>query len=453
MLAAFRVKLLDLLTRAREGFWLIPLVMVLLASALGVSMPWVDAWLETDGDAWRRIPLVYDANPEGARSLLGAIAGSSITVAATVFSITIATLALTSQQFGPRLLRTFIRDRGVQAALGTFLASFTYAMLVLRVVRGGENATFVPHISTTLAIGIALAAVFMLVYFIDHVATMIRAPQIIHAVGAELDAVMDERIPADGWRGDSDEDSDALCLPAPQDLAAQAAACAPYAGYITYIDEGALVTLAAQCDTVLRLPVHVGGYVFEKTPLVLCEAAERFNEQERDALGRAFAIGPHRTQQQDVVYGLNQLVELALRAISPGINDPFTAQSCVDRISAALARVADRPFPDPRRRDDAGKARLLVRRPNFGYLVSISYAPIRRYARGDVALLGRMLEGLREVSRRVPPDRAGRLAALREEAQAIADSAGELDTADRAVLERELQRFNQELNGRLAVGC
>ena len=452
MLTSLKVRLMRLLVRAREGLWLIPSVMVIAALVAGVFVPYIDVWLARRDSEGPWQALFYDAGADGARALLAAIAGSSITVAATVFSITIATLALTSQQFGPRLLRTFLADRVVQFSLGTFLAAFIYPLLVLRVVDGTGDQKFVPGLSITLAVLLGLMAVGVLIFFIDHVATMIRAPQIIDTIGDELDAVIDDRIPADGSCGDTDEDADDMRSPDLPSADGTVVATSVESGYITYVDEEALVRIASRCGGCLRMRAHVGSYTHEGGPLVIADKPECFEDDDRQAIRRAFGVGPHRTLQQDVSHGVNQLVELAQRAMSPGINDPFTAQTCVDRIAAALARIADRPFPDPRLRDDDGSVRLLLRRPTFAYLVSIGFSPIRRYARRDAALLGRMTQTLAAIARRIPRDRASRLAALRTEVGAIDRAGRELDELDRRALEREIADFHQAAGGRPAGG-
>ena len=435
------VRIESLLDRVRDGFWFVPSLMVLVAVVAGIFMPWIDA-LFPDDMSFRTVILVYDSGPEGARSVLAAIASSSITVGATVFSITIATLALTSQQYGPRLLRTFTSDRGVQFSLGAFLASFIYPLLVLRVVRTGEENAFVPHLSTTLAILLGVLSVGVLIYFIDHVSTMIRAPQIIDRVGDELDEVIDDRIPIDASHGDSDEDPDTITadhLPTLADPAVPAGR----SGYVTFISERELVHIASKAGCSLRLAVGAGSYVGERSPLVHHLPGMIADERTCESIRECFSIDSQRTVSQDPVHGLNQLVELALRAISPGINDPFTAETCIDRLSAALSRLADRPFPDPRMHDENGIVRLVTRRPDFVYLVQLSFAPIRRYAGKDAGVLGRLLEGLTRIAAHVPADRPVRLQALVTQAEAVYRFARDMDATDRRLLDEMMARFNE----------
>ena len=449
-----RAWLIALKDKYRDNFFVLPGLMAVLAVGLGVLMPYLDvrfAWLASvEG----MVVLLFDAGPDGARSVLGAIASSSITVAATVFSITIAILSLTSGQYGPRLLRTFTSHRGVQLSLGVFVASFLYPLVVLRTVRAGDtpDAIFVPRMSVTVAVLLALASVAVLIYFIDLLSKMIRAPNIIAAVGVDLHATIDEQIPADASMGDSDEEYDELCggdLPSEQDAAA---VVAQRCGYVTVVDLPTLVKHAAEQDVVLRLSVSPGTYVHEGMPLAHMRPRVTMDAGRRAALLDAFSFSDYRTVTQDVGFGVNQLVEVALRAMSPGINDPFTAKTCVDRLTATLCRMAGRAFPDPRRRDEQGEVRVLMRRPTFAYFVASTYAPIRRYARSDAELLGKMLSSMADVARHCPQGRPRRLEAVREQARAVMESIAD-DTAesDRLVLQKAYAEFERVADTRAGL--
>lgn len=386
----------------RDSFWFIPSLMAVAASVVGIFMPYLDSWLLRSNYA-DTIAFLYDSGAEGARSVLGAVAASSITVAATVFSITIATLTLASNQFGPRLLRTFTTDRGVQFALGTFVSTFLYPLLVLRVVRTGSDqgmSAFVPHLSVLLAMVLAVVATGVLIYFVHHVSHLIRAPSIIAAVGHELDEVLDSRIPADGSRGDQDADGglDGWRVPdkAPVLLRAK------QTGYIDAVAESTLAKLAAKRDTVIWLCVEPGSYVYQNEPLARTRDVDCFEEEDTEEVANAFAIGGNRTMPEDPTFGINQLTEIAQRAMSPSINDPFTAMSCVDRLGAALARVAVRPFPDPRRRGPDGRVRLVGRPLTWEFFVMTSFDPIRRYGKADALVLSRILNALGKIADACP---------------------------------------------------
>ena len=409
------------LERLRDSFLVIPGLMVAVAFVLGAAVPYLDSYYSDLVAKGETTFLLYDSGPDGARTVLGAVASSSVGIAATVFSITITTLVLASSQFGPRLLRTFTSDRGVQFALGTFLATFTYPLLVLRTVRTGTEGpdgveAFVPALGVTLALALAVLAVAVLIYFINHVATMIRAPQVIAHVGEEMESAFDDQVPADGSRGDSDEAAPEVHDPELPTADDPPGARARKAGYITVVDHRNLVDHAERAGTAYRLDVATGDYVHPGRPLLRCHPDFVPDEEEQEKLADLFHVGARRTAAGDPQFGLNQLVEIAVRAMSPGVNDPFTAETCVQRAGAGLAVLVTRPFPDPRRRDEADFVRLLTRRPTFRDLVEQTFGPLRRYARSDAMLIEKCLESLLGVAERCPPERGGRLAVVREQA-------------------------------------
>ena len=399
--------------KLRDSFWFVPSLMASFAFVAGVFMPYLDAYLLESGKA-DPLLFLYDAGPDGARSVLTAVASSSITVAATVFSITIATLTLTSSQFGPRLLRTFTTDRGVQFALGTFVSTFLYPLLVLRVVQTGGDAEddtpFVPFVSVLIAMLAAVWATGVLIYFVHHVSHLIRAPSVIEAVGDELDDTLDTCVPADGSRGDQDAESGLKDWSVPED--ADVLLRAKRNGFVRAVATSQIVREAAELDTVTWVMVVPGQYVYENEPLLVTKQPSRFDDDTIEDLADAFGLGDSRTVPEDPMFGINQLTEIAQRAMSPGINDPFTAITCIDRLGASLARVAGRPFPDARHRDGEGRPRAVDVPLTWDSLVRQSFNPIRRYGSKDSAVLTRLLMTLEKIAQACP--RRDRLAPLQD---------------------------------------
>ena len=399
--------------KLRDSFWFVPSLMASVAFLGGVFMPYLDAYLLETGKA-DPLLFLYDAGPSGARSVLTAVASSSITVAATVFSITIATLTLTSSQFGPRLLRTFTSDRGVQFALGTFVSTFLYPLLVLRVVQTGgegeENTPFVPFVSVLIAMLLAVWATGVLIYFVHHVSHLIRAPSVIEAVGDELDGTLDTCVPADAARGDQDAESGLTNWAVPDQ--ADVLLRAKRSGFVRVVAISQIVEKASELDTVAWVIAVPGQYVYENEPLLVTRHPNRFNDEALEEMGEAFGLGDSRTVPEDPLFGINQLTEIAQRAMSPGINDPFTAITCIDRLGASLSRVAGRPFPDARHRDEEGQTRAVDVTLTWDSLVRQSFNPIRRYGSKDSAVLTRLLMTLEKIAHACP--RRDRLAPLRE---------------------------------------
>jgi uncharacterized membrane protein len=402
---AVHPRLVALWDEVRGSYWFVPALMTVSAAMLALALTALDATLSDEaiaGLAW-----VYGGGPEGARALLSTVAGSVITVAGTTFSITIAALTLASSQFGPRLLRTFVRDTGNQVVLGTFIATFLYCLIVLRTIRGLEDARVVPHLSVTVGVLLATASIGVLIYFIHHVATAIQADHIILAVSHDLDTAIDRLFPDQvGWSsavGDrasatprmSDDGAAEVerTSDAPQigDAAGEAPICGATSGYLQMVDADRVMQLAVEHDLVLRLVPQPGDFVIAGSPLAWGWPGERISAETCAALTDAFVVSSARTQQQDVRLTINQLVEIAVRALSPGVNDPFTALTCLDRLGAALCRLAGRTFPRSKRFDDRGHVRVIAPVLSYAMLVRLALEPIRHYGRADPQVLRHLL--------------------------------------------------------------
>lgn len=414
------------------------------------------------------LSLAYQGGPEGARAVLTTVAGSMITVAGVTFSITMVALVLASSQFGPRILRNFMRDRGNQFVLGTFIATFLYCLLMLRTVQGIEDSPFVPHLSVTIAVGLALGSVAVLIYFIDHVADSIQAPNVVARVGSDLDRAVD-RVFRDEEEGSEEAESGRATQrvtrvrpgresaeASPEDEPPPKEAASPKrenetgisadeierngrpimadrSGYIQFMDEGGLVKAAVQADVVLSCLQRQGGFAVEGTPLVRAAPAENVDEELAKKVQSAFLYGNARTDIQDVDFALKQLVEIAVRALSPGINDPFTAINCVDRLTASLARAGGRAPLKSRLRDDEETTRVHLRRPVFAHLLDASFDPIREHGRSTTDVLARILESL--VTLEMVIERTESRVALLRHADRVVETA-EGGLTDRAGLRR-----------------
>jgi len=342
---------------------------------------------------------VYTGGPEGARGVLSAIAGSMITVAGVVFSITIVVLSLTSQQFGPRLLRNFMKDQSTQLVLGTFVATFLYSLLVLRTVRGTNFDEFVPHVSVTLAVALAIASVGVLIFFIHHVSRSIQADHVIAAAHSELKATIDRLFPAEI----GDEPPGADEGPESQIAAARRAgkACpvrSIHEGYLQAIDAESIIRLATDQDALVEIKVSPGDYVLKGQVLAyvwLLDAKDDF----LGTMGKSFVIGAARTTRQDSRFAVQQLVEVALRALSPGVNDPFTAIACIDLLASALATLAQRQIPSPYRLDNNGQLRVIANPDSFAGIAQSAFAQIRHFGRENATVTCCLLDGIGVIGR------------------------------------------------------
>ena len=386
----------------RTSYWFVPTLMT--ASAIGLSFASVHLDERLKAEWVRTVGWIWAGSPEGARQVLSTIAGSMITVAGVAFSITIVALTLASSQFGPRLLRNFVRDFGNQVVLGTFVSTFVYCLLVLRTVRGGDGAEFVPYLSVTLGIAFALASLGVLIYFIHHVASAIQAEPLIASVAGELEAAIEEMFPEKlGEPGPESPEE------APSEIEEEGALVeAVRSGYVEAVDDGRLMSIAIAEDLVLKLLRTPGSFVTEGGALVRAWPSGRLGPEVADHIRESFILGRHRTPTQDPEHAVHQLVEIGVRALSPGINDPFTAMTCLDWLGAALSELARRKIPSRYRYDDRRRLRVIADGTGFPEMADAAFNQIRQYGRTSVSVLLRLLDTIAAVAGHVrrPEDRA-----------------------------------------------
>lgn len=372
----------------RTSLWFIPSLMVVSAIALSFLTIALDEgdreWLKTFG--W-----TYTRGADGARAILSSVAGSMITVATTAFSIVIVALQLASGQFGPRLLRQFMRDTGNQIVLGTFIATFIYCLLVLRTINAGEDNEFVPHLSVTFALALALASIAVLIYFIHHAAESIQAQHVIAQVGDELNQTIDNLFPKK--IGHSVPNHNQIDIPANFEREANPIR-ASRSGYIQVIDDDELMKIATQSNILVRLNHRPGDFMVQGSDLAIVYPGERVNQKLDKKINSAFSFGKQRTQQQNVKFSIDQLVEIAIRALSPGINDPFTAIQCIDGLSVGLCHLAEREIPSPYRYDEDNKLRVIAYPVTFAEMTDAAFNQIRQYGQSSVAVIIRLLEAI-----------------------------------------------------------
>lgn len=366
----------------RTGFWAVPAVCVVVAVGLGLGV------VELDRRRTESLRFTFGAGPDGAREVLSAISTSMITFTGLVFSITIVVLQLTSSQFSPRVLRTFLRDRVSQLSLGVFVATFVYSMTVLRTVNGTDDDSFVPSIATTVGLALLLLSVAVFVAYIHHIATAIQVSSILTAIGDETRDGIERRYPAD--RGSPDR---YVHPPEPDELAQVIAT--PRFGVIVGVDEERLVGLAAELDVVVHTDRRPGDFVPEGAPLL--QVVGDAEPPDVDALARCFTFSRERTMQQDVSFGFRQLVDIAERALSTGVNDPTTAVQVLDQLHDLLRRLATRPLRDGLHADDQGVVRLVTPPETFADYAHLALDEIDAYGKDSAHVADRLAELRRDV--------------------------------------------------------
>lgn len=397
-----QAKLRKLWSQLADSFWLIPAFLTANCVGAAVALVNVDRsgrvprWLVEN--AW-----VYNGGGTGARTLLGAVAASTIGVAGTVFSITIAALSLAAGQMGPRLLRNFTHDRGVQFTLGTFLGTFSYALMVLRSVRTESEGAFTPQLSLTVSLALAFVCVATLVYFVGHMASRINVDTVVGLVSQDVRSAMRRLTSKDPQPA----------IPSDATWSTTLAVRDHRRGYLQELDAQALALWAAKHDTAIKLLVRPGDFVFPGAAIALIQP---YVEGASEAIARSTALGGSRVSTSDIEFAVRQLVEVAVRALSPGINDPHTAISVLDRLGESLCDVVPVYLVTGVHAVD-GKVVLLVPGVDYDGLTDAMFHMIRQNAAGSAAILIRMIEVMTAVAS-CETD-AARIGALRRHADLV----------------------------------
>lgn len=431
--------LVTLWEKVRNSYWFVPSLMVLGAIGLSFAATALDNEI---GSAWMDdVSWMYTNKPAGARAVLSTVAGSMITVAGVTFSMTILSISHTTSQIGPRLLNNFMADKANQFTLGVFISTFIYCLLVLRTVRNAESvspagiessalsAAFVPHIAITIGVMMAIMSVGVLIFFVHHIPESIHVSNLIAGVGQCLNIRIETQFPDRvGEPHETDSDQTPISdLPVPFYRSAKSVA-ARCDGYIEYIDGDALLNIASKHDLVVQVQRTPGDFVTSTSVILLASPEDRIDDFVEDELCTTFISGTQRTPTQDLRFLFNQLVEVAMRALSPGVNDPFTAISCMDWLQSALENLATRVLPESHRYDDNQKLRLVAEPVTFSVFASLVFDQLRPYVAADGNAAIKMMEMLGNLLLNVSCERDQRLlvrhaCALRRECrQSLTDS-------------------------------
>jgi uncharacterized membrane protein len=413
------MKLFYLREHLRTSLWFIPTLCVLVVVALAGALTTIDR--ELGSNTW------FDGGPDTAQTILSTISASMITFTGLVYSITIVVLQLASQQFSPRVLRTFLRDRHSQLALGVFVATFTYSLLVLRAVRAEDapQGEFVPGVATSASFGLVLLSLAFFVDYIHHISQSIRVSSITTSIARETRAAISDIY-------DHEHTEDPLPLPSGVEVRTIPS---PRQGVVTGLDRDSLVSLASRAGTVVEVVPAVGDFVPEDGPLLRLHGG---SAEEVEDFVDCMGLGSERTMQQDPAFGFRQLVDIAERGLSPAVNDPTTAIQCLDQIHDLLRRIGRRAFPSGQRFDREGSLRLSFPVVSWDGYVALAFDEIRHYGRDSIQVHRRMRSILDDLEECVLPERQ---AALRLQMRLL-DAASERNLPDQA--DRSMSRHADE---------
>jgi uncharacterized membrane protein len=426
--------------RVGSSLWPLPVLAIAIAIALGIGLPALDAVLEQPGGD-HPLAFAFGGGPSAARDLLAAIAGSLISVTGLTFSFTVVALQLSSSQHSPRLLQTFVTDRVVQATLAQLVATFVYALTVLRTVRA-EDATsagtvFVPRLSVTVGFFLTLVSVVAIVLFLGHLARSLRVETMLRDVHDEATATYERELPA------PDETAHGpVVLPPGEPRHVLAGS----SGFVVDVDADAIVEAAASAGATVLLAARIGDPVVAGTPLAhVWPATVDVGEIER-SLSSGVRLDFERSPARDVGYSLRKVVDIAVRALSPGTNDPTTAVHALSHVSALLGDLSRRRLQPHAWSDDAGVLRLVVPQWQIGALAQVGLEEPLQFSSGQPAVLRRFAALLRELAWRAPQGALDDvLRGYLDRVVALARDTTEVDAAETGRWEQD---FTDALGGR-----
>jgi uncharacterized membrane protein len=432
-------KILGAFESIRTSFWFIPSTLVALATLLAKLLLAYDRHYQKLTP--ESLQFIYHTSPESIRSLLTTIAGSMITVTSIAFSITVVALSLASSQFGPRLIRNFMSDKGTQIVLGVFVAIFIYCLLVLQATTSLDNYRFTPGLATYFGVLLAFVGVGVLIYFIHHVAQAIQADNVVDKVYCQLQQDIERLFPEQKTGQEQDKKNQTQSA----DYNIRQTVSSHKDGYIQAIDIKGLLALAKEYSVSIEILAKAGDALVKNAPLIIL----KYNHVEKrpgdDDLLKCFLLGSKRTPIQDPEFAIRQLVEIAVRALSPGINDPYTAITCTDKLCAMLCGLTQRTLPSREHKDEDGHVRVVTLPFVFSQLANAAFNQIRQYADGSVAVTIRLLESLQLIAEQAVNQ--DQLLFIQQQRDMIAQACErkQLGHQDQQDIEQRLQKISTNL--------
>jgi len=374
----------------RGGFLTRPLVIALTLGCVGAVLSWLEETHPAVSSWMPQVLFPSRSDPQVAQVILAGIAASIMTVVSIVFAILLMTLTLASMQFSPRIIVSFARDRVTQWTLGIFLGTFCYCTAALPSARSLPHP-FAPIVTVLGAMVLALVCVGWLLFFIHHISYAISVSHIVDRIASETEAMIGEMMP---WPRRDHKQTD----PAFAHYVWDTPVLSQASGYIRFIDTARLVSMAKAHHVKLLVVRRVGLFVPAGTPLLRVYKGDRLTDDLMRDLRQAFDLGPSRTLQQDIEFGILQIVDIALKAISPAVNDPSTGISCVDQLSRIMIRIAAKEPPESLLYDPPGVFRVSIPWSDFDQLLVSAFEQIRLYAKADVAVSLRLLRALGDIA-------------------------------------------------------
>jgi len=394
-----KAKILELKAFLFTSFWFLPILIIFAWWVLS----FLTVYLDSSSGLWINIPYLsfLEWSVDSYRQILSTISSSMISLAGLVFSITLVALTLASGQFGSRILKNFMSNRLNQIVLGSYLATFTYCLLTLRIIRSENYIDFFPDISIFVALISALANIILLIFYIHHVALSIQADTLLKEIYEELSLNLKKL--------ENKKDSKEASMDENIELGRFEISLTKYKhiseivaitwGYITHIDREKLMSIASDEDILLRVLKISGDFSILWSSLIQISAKKMLDPDILQALTNCISISKTRSPLWDIKFSLQQLVEIAVRALSPGINDPFTALSSLSRIFSFLWELSTYKMPNIVHWDDKKNPRIIFQELTYWELIELSLTQIRHYAKESPFVLKEMSENLEQLSK------------------------------------------------------
>ena len=376
------------------SFWFVPVLIIGLSIFLSIGLVSLDSSVNLSYEGWIRYFLVNSS--DSARSILSTISGAMIGVAGTVFSVTLVALTLASSQFGPRLIKNFMYVRLNQVVLGSYISTYLYCLLVLNAVQDNNNFIFIPSISILVAICAAILNIILLIIFIHKIAVSIQADNIISDISDVLTKQMHKLFPEKmGYKLKEDKVfSESEILSA---YNTQTSIKSSEAGYIQYVDNEVLMETVTENDALIKLHHRPGSFLVENTEIGVVFSNKNLEDTSLAKIENQFIIGKTKTSQQDIEFSIDQMVEIASRALSPGVNDPYTAITCIDNLTNILCYLAQAKFPSKYRVDENKKLRVIADVIDFEGVLDVALNQIRQFSGGSTAVIIRLMESMKTI--------------------------------------------------------
>lgn len=371
------------------SFWFIPILIIMVSIGTAIGLLYLDHLIDLKPSGG--LEFIYTGSVDSARSVLSTISGAMIGVAGTVFSITLVALTLASSQFGSRLLQNFMHERINQIVLGTYISTYVYCLIILNSVKSTDQLSFIPSFSVLFSIVAAIANIILLIIFIHHIAVSIQADKVIADISGTLSKNLKILFPEELGSG-PEGDKIPNVIDIKNGYQFKRHIVSPKSGYILYMDNSMIADMAKEEDLLIELYQRPGDYLVQDKVIGEVFSNKEYVDEEAFKFQDIFIIGKSRTTQQDSEFSIHQMVEIAGRALSPGVNDPYTAIACIDNLTSTMCYLTKVRFPSKYRYDEEQNLRVIASTLTFEGMMNVAFNQIRQFAGGSPSVVIRLME-------------------------------------------------------------